>query len=180
MSEKSIVQSKALDALLEIEKRMRSPNNKMDLTEKMFYSTALKTIKLGLLAVTVEEEPASLDVVPQSVAADVEAPVDIRFASVMDRDKVITLSDQLSQAVIDWQNLRDTVSEGIRAPDKKIISISVPARPNEELVNTFDNSTGTLLMILSTAADAFMMTKNSQGLVTITSQRYWKSKNSAR
>ena len=117
MSEKSIVQSKALDALLEIEKRMRSPNNKMDLTEKMFYSTALKTIKLGLLAVTVEEEPASLDVVPQSVAADVEAPVDIRFASVMDRDKVITLSDQLSQAVIDWQNLRATDSEGIRAPD---------------------------------------------------------------
>ena len=167
-------QQEILELLQSVEQRVRASGSK-ELADKIFFANAFKAIRKY-----VEEEKAAPIQVTEEVqpgVADVSAPV-TSPTSIFERESAVELSNRLSHAFTQWQQLRDDVSPAIRAPDKRITTISTPARPNEELINTFDSTKGTLLLVVSTNSDAYMMTKNQEGVISVSSARYWKSKHS--
>lgn len=165
-------QQEALDLLQSLEQRVKQ-NSSKELADKIFFANAFKSIRKYIE----EEKAAPIQVTQdtQPAVADVDAPIPISNV-LFEKESAQELSNRLSHAFTLWQQLRDDVATAIRSSDKRITNISVPARPNEEIINTFDNSTGTLLLVTSTNSDAYMMTKNNDGLITVSSARYWKSK----
>lgn len=171
-------QKLALDALTEIEKLVNARKD-LELLEKILFKNNFKTVRSYLEGVQAAPLITTTDAQPDTVAADVDAPQPaVELLSVTTREKTEELSNRLSHAYVLWGQIKEIVSEGIRGADKRIITISVPARTNEELVNSFDNSKGNLLMVVSTNSDAYMVTKDSNGFIKVSSARYWKSVNS--
>lgn len=167
-------QQKALAALDVIDKILKKV--KLELVEKIEYAQAVKTIRSFVQEA--KAAPIVVEKEEQPIQADVDAPRNPELLSLGERKTTEELSNSLSHALVQWSQVREAISSAIRAPDKRVTNMSVPARPNEKMKNTFDQRNGTLLLVASTSSDAYALTKDDNGLLTLTSARYWKSENS--
>lgn len=159
-----------LDLITQLETKLKGL--KQELADKIFYANVVKKLRTYVQ----ESDIAPVKITEETqVAADVSAPVNTDTLSLADRSVFEETSAKLSQALVEWESVRTAISDAIRATDKRVTNVSVPARPNELMYNTFDSSQATALMIASTNSDAYVITRSEKGLVTATSAKYWKS-----
>lgn len=158
----------ALEAVEKIKTLINSKRD-MELMDKIILTTSLKTIQTHLESATA----APVDTEDSVAAADVNAPVATNTLG--NKQTAQEVSNRLSHGFSLWKQIRENLTDGIRSNDKRITNISAPARVNETMKNTFDNTEGIALMVISTSTDAYMLVKDNQGLYKMSSARYWKS-----
>lgn len=171
----STTQTDAAAALMEIEGLLKT--SKVDLPVKMRISSALKALKAFVYNQPVAvNQTAAVD--NGTAMAELDAPKNPEFFSTTERQTAQEKSATLNVAYTNWQRLREILTSNIQSPDRTIVTVNAPARPNEVLINSFDRREATVMLVASTSTDAYVLTKDRQGLCTLTAAKFWKSVNS--